>query len=117
MLTWCELEMSQTHTVVLMEYVCGKSDDVIVEMERIPGTTVFIDEFLRRTETTEVLKKLFVTGPNMSIYTRRKIAYNEDGTTELTKFKQLVLKVQPSAPSPILNPEDHYDEDVDVLDL
>lgn len=117
MITWCELEPSTAHTVVLMDYVCSQSNVTIAEMERLPGTVMFIESFIQRSETMSALKALFVTGPNMLIYTRRKVTYNADGSTELTKYKELVLKVLPSAPSPILNPEDAYDEDVDVLDL
>lgn len=116
-------EQSKTHVIVLMEYVNSTYDTTIAEIERLPGTTMSIDTFLNKPETLSTLRKLFVSDYKMYIYTRRKIEYipseGEEHTTRLTKYKQLVLKILPAAPSPISsNSQDDYNElDIAHLDL
>lgn len=108
---------NQTHKVVLLEYVNSGCYEIMAEFQRIPGTTITIDDFLNRQDTKDALNTLFANKPNMMIYTRRKIKYNQDGSTNLTKFKQLVLKITPVVPSPILNPEDEVEDEVEEFDL
>jgi hypothetical protein len=99
-------ETSKTHVVVLMEYVNSTCDATIAEIERIPETTIPIETFLNDLHTKCVLQNLFVSAPHMSIYTRRKIDHSKVGTPETTtKYKQLVLRIPPSAPSPVLHAE------------
>lgn len=92
---------SEPLSIVLFEYVHSTVYDTIAEMERIPGTTQFIHNFLEKDEVKNILKALFVSQANMKVYTRRKT----DGE-ELTKYRQVILRVLPGPPSPIIDVED-----------
>ena len=92
---------SDSFNIVLFEYVHSSVYDTIAEMERIPGTTQFIHNFLEKDEVKNILKMLFVSQPNMKLYTRRKMD-NE----ELTKYRQVILNISPGMPSPIIDMED-----------
>ena len=90
------------HTTALLEYTHSTVHDTIAEMERIPGTSVFIHDFLERPDIQRMLQTLFATCPAMMIvYTRRKL--DADGTP--TKTRQLVLRISTELLSPILNHE------------
>jgi len=109
--TW---HQDHPHTIVLFEYIHSGIYDEIAEMERIPGTTQFIHDFLKDPEVENVLKSLFADKPNMLLFSRRKIDNTKSGSESLTKYRQYVLKICPEMPSPILNPED---DDEDYADM
>lgn len=112
-LALASVRRNSVHTIVLFEYVHSGVYDTIAEMERIPGTTRFIHDFLKDNEVENALKGIFATKPNMKIYSRRKV-----DAGSLTKHRQYVLKIWPEfPPSPILNPEEHPLYAAEVFDL
>jgi hypothetical protein len=91
--------------IVLFEYVHSGIYDTVAEMERIPGTTWFINDVLEDPIVKNSLQHLFANTPGTELYTRRKIDYSVDGPQRLTKYRQFVLRMS-RMPSPVLNPED-----------
>lgn len=85
--------------VVLMEYVHSGVYETIAEIERFPGTTYPVDLALNHSILKYYLVKLFGDKPGMKVYTRRKIDFSKPGMDGLTKYKQLVLRLDemPSA--------------------
>lgn len=99
-----------TRRIVLMEYVNHSNNSSnIAEVERFPNTHISVHDFLSSDEGKQRLNMLFIAGPHMKLYTRRKVTQ----TYELTKYRQLVLEVSPQpmeVPSPILNQSSLYEE-------
>ena len=98
----------QDRYIVLFEYVHSGVDAQVAEVERIPGTTRPIHDFLQVRQN--ILRSLFASTPEMKLYTRRKT----DSALHLpTKYRQLVLYIPADPIPPIaLNPED----DIDIMD-
>lgn len=104
----------KTHTVVLFEYVNSCIYERIAEKERIPETTQYIHEFLSEPQADIALKSLLTGTSNIKLYTRRK----QDGAGVFTKYRQLILRILPSMPSPILPSYTTYlDDDSDYEDM
>lgn len=104
----------KTHTIVLFEYVNSCVYERIAEKERIPETTQYIHEFLSQPEVDIALKSLFTGKSNIKLYTRRK----QDGAGVFTKYRQLIIRILPEMPSPILPTYSNYlDDDSDYEDM
>ena len=113
-LRYAEKNADSHHLIVLFEYVNSGIYDTIAEIERIPGTTCAIHEFLQNPDVLLALRSLLGTLPRYNIYTRRKMDRNEKGELDFTKHRQLVLYVGPELPSliqPIEYSTDSYDAD------
>ena len=98
-LRYAEQNADSYHVIVLFEYVNSGIYDTIAEIERIPGTTLAIHEFLTMPEVRNALDSLLANAPNMKIYTRRKMNYDAEGDASFTKYRQFVLYVGPDLPS------------------
>lgn len=98
-LRYAAAHADDNHTIILLEYVHSGIYDTIAEIERIPGTTQPINDFLLKPEVENALKSLFVSADNMRIYTRRKYVYKADGSYDLAKQRQLILYISADLPS------------------
>jgi hypothetical protein len=91
----------QAQTIVLLEYVNSACDVTIAEIERVPGTTLPVHEFLQEPSTKDLLKKIFTSHENVEFYTRRKITIDEHGESTLTKYRQLIMRINAELPDRI----------------
>ena len=98
-LRYAEQNADEHHVIVLFEYVNSGIYDTIAEIERIPGTTLAIHEFLNMPEVRNALDSLLATAPNHKIYTRRKMIHHLEGQDGFTKYRQFVLYIGPELPS------------------
>lgn len=104
----------ETHTIVLFSYIHSSVYDTIAQMERIPETTQFLHTFLARSDVNLNLLKLFAMDRNSKLYTRRHIDHTREGVDSLTKFRELVLQIDPEDDIPTL-PSSISEEDDDEM--
>ena len=91
------LKPTETLNIVLFDYIHSGVDDHIASFERIPNTTILVNDILNNSEILNDLAMMFKNNDETHLtqcYTRRKIDYTKPIESRLTNKRQLVLQFQ-----------------------
>jgi hypothetical protein len=91
------LKPTETINIVLLDYIHSGVDDKIASFERIPNTSILVNDILNNREILNELAMIFKINDQTHLtqcYTRRKIDYNVPTESRLTNKRQLVLQFE-----------------------